>query len=459
MNRNMDLVENLKQTLEKTYQLALGLEQVSSMIYPRKIGAQGRKRLLNINREIKAMTQMLRSKPSSSLEKSRKLNSTTYKRPGASTDTSAIVSDSPGYLIKKRLSTSIKEINERVKMSRAGKRTIGTYISKEAVSPPIIRNISSLQSSWQERVKTPKSMQMDFSDEKPQPYVPLTSAKIEDPIVLPTFEEFLQAKGVEFVVRKGKDELFYRIEKAAEKIGKLKEILDLKLAALEEKKRNRKITQAKIYTNFHKPDFSLTETRKNEELRKVMNQYYAMPTFYATQKKTSSSVNVSPASKSLSLSAEAEGGLEESLRDFYRSKAVENRKLTDILDKISKDRPYSIKEKIALIQDDKEKYKNKHHSIEKFNDFRETIEHKKRKRQHRNFSQALGYFEILDDFKRRRYEPSNPELLLLELWRRIIETGWVLTKTEVEEMSSILTEEELFLKPVQTLLDKLISNC
>lgn len=42
----MDLAENLKITLDKTYQLALGLEQVSSMIYPRKIGNQGRKRLI-----------------------------------------------------------------------------------------------------------------------------------------------------------------------------------------------------------------------------------------------------------------------------------------------------------------------------------------------------------------------------------------------------------------------------
>ena len=158
----------------------------------------------------------------------------------------------------------------------------------------------------------------------------------------------------------------------------------------------------------------------------------------------------------MSLSSEAEGGLEESLREFYRSKAIENKKLIDILEKISSERPFLIREKINLIQEDREKYKNKHHSIEKFNEFREKIEARRRARQIKNLTQALMYLEILDDFKRKRHEPSDTELLLLELWRRIISSGWVISKVETREIASVLSDEELGMKPVQILMEKLL---
>ena len=252
-------------------------------------------------------------------------------------------------------------------------------------------------------------------DDKPQPYVSLTSGKIEDPITLPTFEEFLEAKGVEFMVRKGKDELFYRIENATEQLNKLKDTLNQKMTSwnANEDKRYRPRKATKLF-NIQKNDISQSENKKQNDLRILMNQYYAMPIIYSSPNSTFHSTSNS-ANKSISLSSEAEGGLEESLRNFYRSKAVENKKLSDILDKITVDRPYSIKEKLELIQKDKQKYKNKHHSIEKFNEFRETVEHKKREKQFKNFQQAIVYLEILDEFKRRRYEPIDSELLLLEL--------------------------------------------
>ena len=457
----MDFAENLKTTLDKTYQLALGLEQVSAMIYPRKIGAQGRKRLISINKEIKNLSQLMRTKTAISRERTR--NQNFHQKRQSMNEQEEIISDSPGYVIKKRLSLSIKEINERVKMSRAGKRTIGMYISKEASSPPIIRNISTLQTSWHDRTTSPRPWNLEFNDEKPQPYVPLTSGKIEDPILLPTFEEFLEAKGVEFMVRKGKDELFYRIEKAMGQLSRLRETLDIKLAnwnSLEDKKhRNRKATNARIHLIPHKIEHHAIEKKKNNDLRSIIKQYYETPAYYASKARYSQSVRVSPASTNGSLSSEAEGNLEESLRNFYKSKAVENRKLSDILDKILVDRPLSIKEKISLIQDDKEKYKNKHHSIEKFNEFRETIEQKKRERQYKCFQQAIVYLEILDEFKRRRHEPSDSELLLLELWRRMVEGGWVINMHELEEMSHVLSPEELNSKPIQFLLEKFANIC
>jgi hypothetical protein len=94
----MELAENLKTTLDKTYELTLGLEQVSNMIYPRKIGAQGRKRLILINKEIKTLAQMMRTKTANSREKTRKKTQTNL----ANYKPQEIVSDSPVHIIKKR---------------------------------------------------------------------------------------------------------------------------------------------------------------------------------------------------------------------------------------------------------------------------------------------------------------------------------------------------------------------
>jgi hypothetical protein len=347
-------------------------------------------------------------------------------------------------------------------MSRAGKRIIGKYISKDAGSPPIVKGITSLHSTWQDRNKTPKSIGFLLAEEKPQPYVPLTSGKIEDPIVLPSFDEFLQAKGAEFMVRKGKDELFYRIEKATDQLSKLRDTLNQKLALWnspdDKRSRNRKSTHGRINLPTYRSQNNSIDNKKQRDLRSLINQYYEMPKYYSSPGDTSQSIHLSPLGN-LSLSSEAEGGLEESLRNFYRSKAIENKKLSDILDKILVDRPYSIKEKLFLIQDDKQKYKNKHHSIEKFNEFRETIEHKKREKQYKSFQQAIAYLEILDEFKRKKHEPCDSELLLLELWKRMIEGGWVVTKEELAEMSSVLSYEENSFEPVRELIEKFEMNC
>ena len=136
-----------------------------------------------------------------------------------------IVFDSSGYLTKRKLSMSIKEVNQRVKFSRAGKRSIAKYIS-ETYSSPISKGMISLNRSTNNM--NSKSKCKDFFEEKPQPYVPLTNGKIEDPLVLPKFQEFLVAGGDDYIFRKGKDEIFYRIDRANDQINKLKDMLDQK---------------------------------------------------------------------------------------------------------------------------------------------------------------------------------------------------------------------------------------
>ena len=457
----MELPDDLKITLDKTFNLALGLEEVSSMIVPRRIGDRGRRRLMNINKEIKALSGMMKFKTKKNTEKHfETFDSTNFNSSGIKPE---IVLDVPGYQVKRRLSLSIKEINHRVKLSRAGKRSVGVYVNEYNSTTPLSKDLNALNSSTIHYSSSTRHKHIEFNEEKPQPYVSLTNGKIEDPITLPTFQEFLEAKGDEFIARKGKDELLFRIVKATEQINKLEETLNQKLISLknqEEKKNSYK--RSSILTGFkgsYKRNTESTKTDKKTDLRSIMNQYYKMPTYYSSPQSNKGSTPKSPNRRHISLTSEAEEMLDESIRCFYKSKAVENKKLTDILEKLAFDRPYSLNKKFQLIQKDKEKYKNKHHSIEKFNNFREKIEKEKREQQYRTYEQALVYLEILDEFKRKKYEPSETELLILELWKRMVESGWVVTQKDFADIISILNTEELAAKEVQNLLDKFSTIC
>ena len=444
----MELSETLKSTLEKTRNLAVALEYIGNQIHPSKSPNRAAKRLIMINREIKNLSQAhntLLSSPKQSFT----ISLEAPERPTSS------INDSPGYVVKKRLSHSIKEMNEQVKLSKAGKKTIGMYMSKNAGSPKIVSKLKNLSDSFRETHNF-RYYNFDEIDEQPQPYVPLTNAKIEDPIVLPTFTEFLQANGAEYVIRKGSEDLLFRIQRAIEKVGRLKEILESKavnLPSSEEKKRKNKEKRLVFGTKLR---VSANEHKKVYDMRKTLNQYYAMPKVYTRNTEKLPSIQ-SPRSVSMSISSEAEENLEESLRNFYQSKALENRKLSDILDRLKKDRPYSIREKLSLIQEDHEKYKNKNHSIGKFNKFREKVEKSKRAKQLLNYSQGLVYLEILDEFKVKKHEPTDPELIILEAWRKVVESGWLIRKEELQEIVNILTPEELSSKSVKYLLEMLKS--
>lgn len=449
----MDLSENLRSTLESTLALALNLEQVGSMLIPRKIGLKGRRRINLINKEIKDLSHLSSSKP-----KARRKNSQESRIFESETHThKEIILDSPAYSVKQKLSYSLKEVNQRVKSSRAGRRSIGEYILDS--SPPASKNLTNLQTSVNNFTTTSRIKHHELAVEKPRPYVSLVNGKIEDPITLPTFAEFLERSGSKNVIRKGTDELNYRIEKATEKIDKLNELLDQKLNSVK-KQGEKKVRRGSLLLESKSMRKNNHESKlsKKDEIKSLMNQYYKMPCYYSTPRSAKEKRLATPNKQGIS-TVDAEESLGETLRNFYKSKAVENKKLEDILEKISNERPYCIKKKFELIQKDKEKFKNKLYSIEKFNDFRGQVEARKREKQYKNYEQGLFYLEILEEYKRKKYDPSECELLILELWKRTVESGLVIIHSDLSEYISLLTLEESRAKSTQELIEKLSSIC
>ena len=92
----------------------------------------------------------------------------------------------------------------------------------------------------------------------------------------------------------------------------------------------------------------------------------------------------------------------------------ENQKLLDILNKIDLERPITLRQKVKLIQNDKERYKNDLHSLKKFEKFRLRVESNRKKRQSINQKQGLAYLNIIEGFRAQRYKPSPGELEILD---------------------------------------------
>ena len=197
---------------------------------------------------------------------------------------------------------------------------------------------------------------------------------------------------------------------------------------------------------------------KKNDLKALMNQYFHMPCLYDSPKSRKSGTCFIPSDRRTVLSSEAEEALESTMKNFNLTKAVENRKILDILDKINVDRPNIMKRKIKLIQSDKEKYKNKLRSIEKFNFFRDQVEKAKRDEQYKIYQQGLVYLEILDEFKRRRHNPGHAELVILAFWKRVVEAGCLITHNELHEVASIIAPKDIDTKDVQILIDKFASS-
>ena len=414
------------------------------MIIPKKIGERGRKRLININRELKNFHSVSKTKEKITeiFKKTEKKNIVVQNK------TLDLRSEFTSNRVKKGLSISIKEVNQRVKLSKAGKASVAKCMSAKRAS------LASYDHATLASEISPKFLITEVFEDKPQPYVCLTNGKIEDPICLPSFDEFLLSKGEDFNVKRGKDELFYRIDKATEQINRFKEHLQSKAFGRIAEDKLRLLKQSSKQTTKEENP----KSGKKNDLKSIMNQYFKMPSLYDSPKVSRHQSSANPTTRSSIPTSDAEEALEGTLREFNQTKSIENRKILDILDKLRVDRPKTMKQKIQLIQSDKEKYKNKHHSIEKFKHFRGLIEKNKREDQFKIYQQGLVYLEILDEFKRRRHKPVQAELLVLTLWKRVLESGCVVTQTEFEEILAILAPFTNDLKDVHSLLDKLASS-
>ena len=369
----MNITEDLKSTLNKTLEIALGIEKVNSMINPQKAHTDGKNLVNAIYKDVQILSNQSRGRHRLAIKHNiRAATKTSISRSERKRDPTNIE-------FQKQFSLSIKNVNQRVKMSRAGKRTVRQSLDDEFL--PFNKSFDKTLSS---RSHTPKP--------KSLPYVSLTTGKLENPVTLPNFSEYLETKGSNYLKMKFNDELICRFNKATTRVTKFNEEFDAKastfIKSLED--RNRRGTM------FKKPSNQNFNDGPSIKKRSVVIKGLIFD-LNSNIKKKNHKDNFSN-TKNLSI------------QGFNTAKKNENQKLLDIINKMDLERPSILRQKVNLIQNDHEKYKNNLHSLKKFEKFRLTVESNRRKRQNVNSKQGAAYMNIIENFRSERHKPSLGEL-------------------------------------------------
>ncbi|OMJ71270.1 hypothetical protein SteCoe_30572 [Stentor coeruleus] len=420
----MNITEDLKSTLNKTLEIALGIEKVNTMINPRKAHTEGKNLVNVIYKDMQILTNYTRGRKRQNNFKEAK-------------DVTRIISSSlnPNLSeirradLKKNLSSSIKKVTQRVKMSRAGKRTIGQLLHDEHL--PFNQSFDKALSS---RGNTPKP--------KSLPFVSLTTGKTENPMYLPGFQEYLENKGSNYLKKKYNDDILGRFDRASNSISKFKEDFEYKasnyIKAIDDKSKRASL--------FRKPsngimvnELNISAVRRRSLVIKNLIFNTNAP---AKKNHRATMIKTQPV-------------FTDTVRGFNQATIIENQKFLDILNKIDLERPMILRQKVDLIQGDKERYRNNLHSLKKFENFRILVETQRRKRQNMNYRQGLAYMNIIEGFRTLRYKPSPGEMEVLEFWKRMVEYGWVVTQADLDEVQGILSNKGTLSESSELLIEKL----
>ena len=126
---------------------------------------------------------------------------------------------------------------------------------------------------------------------------------------------------------------------------------------------------------------------------------------------------------------------------FVKTKNEENIKLINIFKKVKKNRPWYLKQKGLLIMKDEDNYKNKLYTLRKFKNISRKVNSRQEKRLKKNKSQAKIYIKLLE-YLSNKDNPTEFQVSFSNLVRHILEEGWILTKELISSISLNLTCEE-----------------
>lgn len=469
---SMDIKADLDETTQRTLQLAVCIETFVSKVYPGVQRHKAAKRIKLLDKNLQKPTVEV---PSKSTPKAR----SDPKKPSATSNAAQTISLTTKTNVpsaKKQLNRSIHEMNKRLKLSKAGKSINADLLTEDNYTPTILKHLYSRRHSVDRSNKSEDTSPVYTSQERLKPllHFSYTNGKTENPVVLPTFEKYCEDADIEITSGQTKKMIFKKLDNAEKKLVDFDtELNGLSIFCSENtgikwdgdknflhklsRHPENKTNLIKTYVD-RKTKFSIRKNRrylsldddtlssKNDTFKKTPTSVGKSPETRAKSsmmvKKPAQGLNspqikerlplVSPLSKipslnnSLRSSPRPEIVVQRCMDHFSMAKNSQDRKLGEILQRLTLERPFVVKEKISLIQHDTEKFKDFSRSIEKFNQYRDIIEEKRVYRRKENNKQTELYSHMLEYMKNRKKEPTENQLLLLEIIKNVIEEGWVI---------------------------------
>lgn len=469
---SLNLKADLDETLQRSLQLAVCIETFVSKVYP---GAQRQK----ATKRIKLLDKDLQKSPIEVPSKFSPKARFDSKKPAVNfnkTQKISLTTKTNVPSAKKQLNRSIHEMNKRLKLSKAGKSMNANLLTEDNYTPTILKEIYSRRHSVDPSNKSENTSPLHTSKERIKPllHFSYTNGKTEKPVVLPTFEKYCEDAEIEITSGQTKKMIFKKLDNAEKKLVDFDTELNglsifcsentgikwdgdknflHKLSRHPENKtyliktyvdrkkkfpirKNRRFLSLDDETLSSKNDtFKNTpksigkgpeKRAKSSMMVKKLGQGSTSPQIKDRLPLVSPLSNIHSLNNSLRTTPRPELVVQRCMDHFSMAKNSQDRKLGEILQRLTLERPFVVKEKISLIQHDKEKFKDFSRSIEKFNQYRDIIEEKRVYRRKENNKQTELYSHMLEYMKNRKKEPTENQLLLLDIIKNVIEEGWVI---------------------------------
>lgn len=503
----MEMRADLAETLHRSMHLAVCIEKLTTEILPgiarnkitRKIRAID-KSIRNLQREFNNETELKSPvKPREMTPSPKPALQVQLVRPRSSTISA-----------KKQLNKSLLEVNQRLKLTKAGKGTSSHFMRDKNRTPPIIKQIKTFrETSGQMNMSEDYALATfntsnDSPGSKPLIHFSFTNGKTEDPVTLQSFDEYCESANIDVTAGQAKKMIFKKLNAVEKKLEDFSEEINglsiycaentgtkwngdknllIRLAKsphhknqiirahLEKRTRASKISQNfissiesdnkvkdiidnkfNLSSYINPPTIDEVRSYRRDSIRDNSNNVRNSVSFKNTGVPRSKSSNSKKRyraaasqrdSKIKEIRLKPEQILQTCADSFTTVRNSQDAKIGGMLKRLDFERFYTIKEKISLLHHDNDKFKDISHSIEKLRDFREIIEGNRQKRRAENFKQVEIYTEMLEYLKNRRKEPSQNQMLLLEIVKNVIEEGWIIDFNIFSDILNLYSKEEL----------------
>jgi hypothetical protein len=501
----MEIKADLTETLHRSMHLAVCIEKLTTDIFP---GLARNK----IARKIRMIDKSLRNlqKDFNNDSESKSPAKLRDKTPSPKQPVSVQLSRprSSTLSAKRQLNKSLVEVNQRLRLTKAGKLTSSHYMGDKNRTPPIIQQVKSFretssQINSNEEFSFATFNSNDTSKTKPLIHFSFTNGKTEDPVTLPSFDEYCESANIDVTAGQVKKTIFKRLTAAEKKLQDFEDEINglsifcsentgakwngdknllMKLSKspnhkhqiirsyIEKRARQSRLSQ-QVFSSIeadsrlremieHKfnhsaymnsPGIEQTNIYHRDSHKGSINygnilslkNSVTIPERSAKPKRRARKSVTKRDSKFKEIRLKPEQILQTCADSFSIVRENQDAKISGMLKRLDYERFYTFKEKISLIQSDNQKFKDLSHSIERLRAFREIIEGNRQKRRAENFKQIEIYSEMLEYLKNRRKEPTPNQMLFLEIIKNVIEEGWVIDFNIFSEIIQLYTEDEL----------------
>lgn len=330
---------------------------------------------------------------------------------------------------KATLNTRLQLFNQRLVLTKAGKPVAA--LSEECCGSPVLDRVT--------QMRTPRTSSRPEASTHTLPHVSILSGKVKLALQLPTYMDYCVTHKVDF---KGptNDKVLRHAKEAIDRLEKLKRHINGLAILLEAApgtpwNRDKKVLYKldkypaqrgailKAYSGLLDPGRkSLALEQKTAEKAEERRAEVFIPQRTAA---------TPPPLRS---GQEAYRLIRQRADDFAASQLHQNQKLIDILDRYEVERPFLIQRKTKLITNDKERFRDIGHGLQRFREYRKEADDARSQRVERARAQVVLYEGLLEYLKAQETQPTQTQLLCLDIVRGLLEEGWTVDRDVVERL-------------------------